>query len=234
MRFTKFAVLSILTFATLLLFAAVAGAAGSISGRVTLEHEVALLPVVGARVAAALGGDSNVVATTFTDSGGHYQIDNLPAGQYKVLACKQDLGCLFYPGVRHPDSAKWVVVIGDTATSGIDITFRPFVPPPPNPALITGRITDAQTGEGIPNAWVGASGEWLTIIFETRTGPDGRYELPVTAGGYFVRSIAHGYQPGEYPGNPVRPVWAERCERWETVPPASWSHLPAALGRLIG
>lgn len=204
MRFKKFAVLSILTFATVLLFTAVAGAVGSISGQVKLEHEVALLPVVGARVAAALEGDSNVVATALTDSGGHYQIDNLPTGQYRVLVCKQDLGCLFYPGVRHPDSTKWVVVMGDTATSGIDITFRPFVPPPPNPALITGRITDAQTGEGIADAWVGASGEWITIIFETRTRPDGRYELPVAAGGYFVRAAARSYLPGEYPGNPVR------------------------------
>ena len=204
MRFTKFAVLFILIFVIVLLFTAVAGAVGSISGQVKLEHEVARLPVVGARVAAALDGDSTVVATALTDSGGNYQIENLPAGNYKVVACKHDLGCLFYTGVRHPDSAKWVVVMGDSATSGIDITFRPFVPPPLNPALITGRITDAQTGEGIADAWVGASGEWLTIIFETRTRLDGHYELPVAAGGYFVRAAARGYLPGEYPGNPVR------------------------------
>ncbi len=205
MRFKKFAVLSILTFATLILFTAAAGAVGSISGQVKLEHEVALLPVVGARVAAALDGDSNFVATTLTDSSGNYQIDNLPAGQYKVLACKQDLGCLFYPGVRHPDSAGLVAVLDGQVTSGIDFTFRPFVPPPPpNPALITGRIADAETGAGIADAWVGASGEFLDIIFQTRSGPDGRYELPVEAGGYFVRAAARGYQPGEYPGNPVR------------------------------
>ncbi len=417
MRFKKFAVLSILTFATLILFTAAAGAVGSISGQVKLEHEVALLPVVGARVAASLDGDSNFVATTLTDSSGNYQIDNLPAGQYKVLACKQDLGCLFYPGVRHPDSAQWVAVADDQSTSGIDITFRPFVPepppsgliaglitdseteahlasarvfakplndlpaifetrsdtdggyflhvppgdynvaaekpgfepasypnnpvhvdssdtvrgidialrpsipppfgfisgritdaatgngiggahvsaqsadslnpffatrsgpegyyllevptgdfqptaynvvalalgyeitpyvgnpvpvgandtvrgidialhptPPPNPALITGRITDAETGAGIADAWVGASGEFLDIIFQTRTGPDGRYELPVVAGGYFVRAAARGYMPGEYPGNPVR------VEAYDTASNVDIALLPFLTG----
>ncbi len=204
MRFKDFTVLSISTFATLLLCTAVAGAVGSISGQVTLEHEVALLPVVGARVAAASVGDSSFFATALTDSGGNYQIGNLPPGRYKVMACKGDLGCLFYPGVHHPDSAELVTVLDGQVTSGIGFTFRLFVPPPPNPALLTGRITDVETGVGIANAWVGASGEFLTIIFETRTGPDGRYNLPVAAGGYFVRAAAHGYLSAEYTGNPVR------------------------------
>ncbi|MCI0594917.1 MAG: carboxypeptidase-like regulatory domain-containing protein, partial [candidate division Zixibacteria bacterium] len=217
MRFKKFAVLSVLTFATLLLFTAVAAAVGSISGRVTLEHEVALLPVVGASVAAIAADshlvrmngvvDTHFVATTRTDSSGNYRLENLPAGNYKIVVCKMDLGCLFYDGAYGSPFlkfAKAVMVADGEETSGINVTFRLFIPPPPNPALITGRITDAETGAGIADAWVGASGEWLTIIFETRTGPDGRYELPVAAGGYFVRAAAHGYQPGEYPGNPVR------------------------------
>ncbi|HLG94615.1 MAG TPA: carboxypeptidase-like regulatory domain-containing protein, partial [candidate division Zixibacteria bacterium] len=179
MRFKKFTVLFTLTFATLFLFTAGAWAAGSISGQVKLEHEFALVPVVGASVAAIsedshFVGLSRVVDTHFvamarTDSDGNYRIDNLLAGNYRVIACKVDLGCLFYPGTRHPDSAGLVAVLDGEITSGIDFTFRPFVPPPPDPALIIGRITDGQTGEGIPNAWVGASGEFLTIIFETRT-----------------------------------------------------------------
>jgi len=212
----------ILTLISFLSFSGAAGAAGSISGQVKLEHEVALTPVAGASVSAisvdthftamARVVDTHFVATARTDSNGNYEINNLRAANYKVVACKQDLGCLFYPGTRHPDSAGLVAVLDGQVTSGIDFTFRPFVPPPlPNPAFIAGRITDAQTGEGIADAYVAASGEFLTIIFETRTGPDGRYFLPVAAGGYFVRAAAQGYHPGEYPGNPVR------VEAYDTV-----------------
>ncbi|MGH8004574.1 MAG: carboxypeptidase regulatory-like domain-containing protein, partial [Limisphaerales bacterium] len=214
MRFKKFAVLSTLIFATLSLLTATAGAVGSISGQVKLEHEVALIPVEGTTVGAisadtylrgtARPADSHFVAMARTDSNGNYRLENLPAGNYRVVACKEDLGCLFYDGnggSPYPNFARTVAVVDDQTTTGIDITFRSFVtPPPPNPALITGRITDAQTGEGIADAYVAASGEFLTIIFETRTGPDGRYNLPVTAGGYFVRAAARGYQPGEYAG----------------------------------
>lgn len=217
MRFKSFVALSALTFATLLLFTAVAGAVGSISGQVKLEHEVALLPVEGAAVGAisadarlgpmARAVDSHFVSMARTDSNGNYRLDNLPAGNYKVVACKEGLGCLFYDGTGggspHPDSARLVEVTDEQITSGIDIRFGAFPPFPPK-GFITGRITDAETGNGIPNAWVGASGEFLTVIFQTRTGPDGRYFLPVTAGGYFVRAAAHDYMPGAYPGNPVR------------------------------
>ncbi|MCI0329529.1 MAG: carboxypeptidase regulatory-like domain-containing protein [candidate division Zixibacteria bacterium] len=433
MRFKKFAVLSILTFATLLLFTAVAGAVGSISGRVMLEHEVALLPVEGATVGAILAdtylrgvaspADSHFVASTHTDSNGNYRLENLAAGNYRIVACKEGLACLFYDGTGggspYPNFARSVAVVDDQVTSGINITFRPFVPepphsglitglitdaetgahlasarvfahvlrdnvypiiyetvsdtdggyrlrvppesyhvfaekpgyergeypgnpvpvdsgdtvrgidialrpsipppvgfisgritdaatgnaiaeayvsahqadslspffatrsgpegyyllkvptgdfqpseysvaafaegyeitsypgnpvlvgandtvrgidialrtnPPPNPGFITGRITDAQTGLGIPDAWVGASGEWLTIIFQTRTGPDGRYFLPVTAGGYFVRAAAHGYAPGEYPGNPVR------VDAYDTVSNVDIALRPISIG----
>jgi ATP-dependent Clp protease ATP-binding subunit ClpC len=37
----------------------------------------------------------------------------------------------------------------------------------------------------------------------------------------------------QYPGTPVRPAWADRCARSETLPPNAWSQLPQALGRLI-
>ena len=37
----------------------------------------------------------------------------------------------------------------------------------------------------------------------------------------------------QYPGRRVRPAWADRCLRHETLPPAAWAQLPAALGRLI-
>jgi WD40 repeat protein len=40
----------------------------------------------------------------------------------------------------------------------------------------------------------------------------------------------------QYPGfaRPVRPAWADRCRRWETLAPTDIARLPNALGRLIG
>jgi hypothetical protein len=64
----------------------------------------------------------------------------------------------------------------------------------------------------------------LTIIFQTKTGPDGRYELPVAAGGYFVRAVAHGYLPGEYPDNPVR------LEAYDTVSSVDIALRPLLVG----
>ena len=144
---------SILTLAILLLFSSVAGAVGSISGQVNLEHEFALIPVAGASV-TALSQDSHFVAMARTDSSGSYQINNLQAGNYRVVACKLDLGCLFYPGTSHPDSARMVAVVDNQVTSGIDFTFRPFLPEPPPSGLITGLITNAATGDHLSSARV--------------------------------------------------------------------------------
>jgi ATP-dependent Clp protease ATP-binding subunit ClpC len=38
----------------------------------------------------------------------------------------------------------------------------------------------------------------------------------------------------QYPGKPVHPVWAERCERWETIGPEQGDRLAVVMGRLIG
>jgi hypothetical protein len=38
----------------------------------------------------------------------------------------------------------------------------------------------------------------------------------------------------QYPKREVRPPWAERCERWESLRPTELSAVARALGRLIG
>ncbi|MCP4592989.1 MAG: hypothetical protein GY842_19825, partial [bacterium] len=38
----------------------------------------------------------------------------------------------------------------------------------------------------------------------------------------------------QYPGREVRPRWAERCERWESIGPDQHEDLPQVLGRLVG
>ncbi len=38
----------------------------------------------------------------------------------------------------------------------------------------------------------------------------------------------------QYPGREVRPRWADRCERWESLGPGQHANLPQVLGRLIG
>ncbi len=204
MSIKKFGVLGAAVLTSLLVFSALAGAAGSISGRVTAEQGGTVLPVLGAWV-TAVERDSHFVASAPTDSGGNYRIDGLPPGSYRVVACKLNLGCLFYPGTPRPDSAELVVVNNGAVASGIDIRFRPFVPPPhPRGGLILGRITDAQTGDGIGGAEVFAKPDnLLPVLFHTSTFPNGNYALPVPPGNYNVEAVALGYQPGAFSGNPV-------------------------------
>lgn len=223
MRFKKLSVSVALTLMALFMFTGAAGAVGSISGQVKLEHEFALLPVPGAAV-SAISQSNHLMAMAMTDSNGQYQINNLQAGNYKVVACQKDLGCLFYPGTINPDSAGLVAVLDGQVTSGIDLTFRPFVPPPPNPGLITGVITDAKTGLGLPGALVVAKGQFLAVIFQTLTGPNGIYSLPVPAGSYMVGAAAKGYMPAEFPGNPVS------VNAYDTIPNVNIALPPMAFG----
>lgn len=205
MRIKKLALFTLLTLGAFLTLTPGLWASGSIAGRVTVQHDADLLPVVGASV-TAITSEYHFAGMARTDSNGNYQIDNLSAGGYRVMACKIVLGCLFYPGTRHPDSAGTVDVTDGMTTSGIDFVFRPFEPPPPPPpsGLLTGRITDAATGEGIAGAHVVAKPDGpLPVIFEANTGPDGRYELHVPRGDYNVLAASFGYLPGEYAGNPV-------------------------------
>jgi len=213
MRFKKFALLSLLTLAVALTFAANSWAVGSISGRITLEHEFAVLPVVGASVTAIADSasvtataDSHFVGMARTDSNGDYQISNLPPGDYKIVACKFGLGCLFYPGFPHPDSAKLAAVLDGQTTSGIDIQFRLFVPPPPPPpvAFIATTVVDAESGDGIEGARVLAKLQGSIHVSSCQTNSDGVCYLGVpAAGNYEVAAVAFGYQPAEYSGNPV-------------------------------
>ncbi len=38
----------------------------------------------------------------------------------------------------------------------------------------------------------------------------------------------------QYPDHSVSPVWADRCERWQSLGPTDHAHLATALGRLLG
>lgn len=203
MRFKKDVLLPLLALGAFLALSAPLWATGSIAGRVATERDSVIVPVVGAEV-TAVSSDWRVWKTARTDSGGNYQIDDLRAGDYRVEACARDLGCLFFPGTRERDSAQLVAVVDGDTTSGIDFLFPSFAPPPsPSPGLITGRITNAATGEGIAGARVKARpiGHWES--FKTETGPDGSYQLSVPPGDFDVFASASDFESGVFAGNPV-------------------------------
>ncbi len=60
---------------------------------------------------------------------------------------------------------------------------------------LEGRVTDALTGQGISRASVIAAKTDPLRIVETKTGPNGYYQLPTKPGIWLVEAVAAGYHP---------------------------------------
>lgn len=159
------------------------GEYGLISGRVT--DEATGLPIVMARL-MAVGLDNWCYGEAWSDTGGYYAIPNLCAGTYGVSAHKPG-----YLSETYPES---VVVIAGETTVGIDFALAPVG----NPGSISGMVTNADTEEPIPGAYVWAYGEFGHGC--ARTNLAGDYTIPgLPAGDYFLSAWALAYRPADYP-----------------------------------
>jgi len=85
--------------------------------------------------------------------------------------------------VRRTFFLLWLsIVLGGCATG---------LPPQGNYAMVSGRVVDAATGAGIPNATVALNGGTLT----QQTDPNGNFQLaPVPSGDWDYTASADGYQ----------------------------------------
>lgn len=149
---------------------------GKISGHVTDAFTGAVLP--GVRTVAVQNG---VVFTTFyTDSNGFYTLDNLPPGQYQVIATG--------PDIYQVANLTVSVVAGQTTEQEISLEH--------NPGTISGNVQDATTHQRLANVRIDvASG--TTIISSTMTDSSGVYSLPsIPPGSYTVRATLNAYQIG--------------------------------------
>ncbi len=152
---------------------------GSIAGRVTDEETG--LPIIMAEITI-----TGIYGVWYSDTSGLYFCDNLAPDSYEVNARK----CGYVPET-YPDL---VTVTAGEITSGIDFALTPMG----DPGSISGTITDANTGEPIPDAHVWACGEFGHGC--ARTNSTGEYTISgLYAGDYFVSAWAWGYYPEDYP-----------------------------------
>jgi len=136
---------------------------GAFSGTVT--HALTDSPIEGATV--TVNGHS-----TTTDADGHYNIANVPPGDYTVSASKPSY---------QTESTSATAVSGETTTVNIMLT--------PLPGTIAGMVTSASTGEAIAGANVTANGISAT------TNSSGAYVIhDLPPGTYTVTASATDYE----------------------------------------
>jgi len=157
------------------------GQNGGIAGMVT--NAATNEPLFGAHVMAR----GRMMGRANTDSAGLYEIANLPAGHYVVVASARG----FQPG-----APETVAVVAGQITEDVDFALQPM--PAPGTGAITGVVTDSATGLGIFGArlfaW-GPSGQGFAL-----TDSEGNYLVRhLRAGSYIVRACARGYRPGVWP-----------------------------------
>jgi hypothetical protein len=149
-------------------------------------------PIAGAAVwSRGIGGGLGYGGPR-TDAQGRYVI-SVPAGTWRLFA--RDLPGL-YPRTAYPGNPV-------VATAGADITADWTLT---QGGQITGHITDAATGNPLPQAMVWAREVGgLTRDADFLLEPDGTYRLVVPAGDYRLRAadVREGYPSLAFPGNPV-------------------------------
>jgi len=173
---------------------------GSISGDVTdgSGHPVSNVEVQ----AYAEDGNSGSVRT---DSNGHYVIQGLVTSNYIVETAGGGYVTEYYDGVRDWEQATHVAVTQPQETPNINFVLD-------RGAIITGRATDASSGDPIPNVQVTASGQHMGMGGQTDTNgvyaigadtdyyssglPTGCYVMDASGGGY-VREYYDGVRDYE-------------------------------------
>ncbi|MEO0073052.1 MAG: carboxypeptidase-like regulatory domain-containing protein, partial [candidate division WOR-3 bacterium] len=162
---------------------AFAGGTGSIVG--TITDAASGNPVPNALVTAQ--GRNNSGGQAYTDERGHYLIENLEPGQYRVRAEHRH----YEPGAY----GSPVRVMANQPTTGVHIRLRPKQQ---EPGVITGRVTDRATGEPISGAAVVARGP--SGGGRATTNRNGEYAIQgLQPGRYQVAAAAKRYLREQYP-----------------------------------
>ncbi|MDQ2809724.1 MAG: carboxypeptidase regulatory-like domain-containing protein [Chloroflexota bacterium] len=162
-------------------------------------------PIQLAHVWARAPGGGLGYGSPRTDERGRYVL-SVPAGTWRLMARDLDQ---FYPRTAYPNNPITTTVGSATVASW---TMR-------RGGLITGQITDAATGAGLPLAqvWARALDGNVHDSDYTRNA-DGTYRLVVPAGDYNLRAadVLQGYPSLVCPLNPVHVVPGGTT-------PASWA-----------
>lgn len=185
---------------------------GHIAGQVT---DLAGAPLAGVTVSVlALDTGGGLTASAETDANGQYEATALPAGEYWLHFEPGDrlhAASYYGGGVEDWTSQRVKVEVGRT-TGGIDQQL-------PELAAITGRVTDALTGEGLRgmDVYLDWYSEYREPDVETR--PDGTYIIPTVAPGkhtVWIHDPNGTYRDGQamqFEGEPAVMVQEGRISR---------------------
>ncbi len=152
-------------------------------------------PLGGVEVVAETDSGMHWHAETWTADDGSYLLEGLIPGNYRVWALGDFWARAFYPDTSEYGAAALVPVFPADTTWGIDFHLEPG-------GAITGVVTDANTGEPLPecdvHAWnVSEPWQW----WNAWTDENGTYVLRgLPAGSYHVEATCweKGYIPQRY------------------------------------
>jgi hypothetical protein len=173
--------------------------AGSISGRITRSSNGR--GISGISVLAFVWGDWGTftyVALAYTDFRGRYTMPGLAPGSYLLKTSNATtLGYLdeYYNNVTVSDGAVGVNVVSGTDTGSIGFALDLG-------GIISGRVTRASDGAGIPNAKITMYNDPFLIFMNnktTNTDSNGEYRFTSLAAGYYAMyASAPGYANQDY------------------------------------
>lgn len=145
-------------------------------------------PIANARIRVYQGdvSDGKLIRTRYTDAEGKYSMDNLTAGTYIV-----QVSATGYYTFTIDD-----VAVTNTGASAFIETSLLVDRNPSSSGTVTGKITDAMTGDGISGTsyvirkgWNKTSGDKL----KEGTFQDSEYSLSLSAGNYTIEISKSGY-----------------------------------------
>lgn len=152
----------------------------TLAGTVTSESGPA---IAGAVVTATVSGQSQPVGATTTTSTGVYGFV-LPPATYVVEASAAGFVA----------QQQIVTITASQPRLSVDFSLSPVSEPPPTPATVAGRVTNAVTSAPISGATVTATLQGQTTPLETTTtNADGEYGFILGDGSYVIRVTAAGF-----------------------------------------
>ncbi|MEE9553094.1 MAG: T9SS type A sorting domain-containing protein [candidate division Zixibacteria bacterium] len=143
----------------------------------------------------------------------NYAVCGLIPGTYKIMGQADGKGSVYYPGVEDIDDAIAIDVIRNEGVPDISFFMESV-----GVGYVSGRVLDAETGEGLAEVPVLAY-QWRNFhedpnLKTTSTEIDGSFLMRLTSGTYYLYAYCEDYIPGSgnvtiYYDNKLDPLYAD-------------------------